>query len=533
MPSLLASPFALVALSVAAAAAIVLGIDRFTRRRQLTLLAAQDDSLVFLFSDGVLVDATAPARRLVDRSSKGNDDLGRLIATLSRRFPGLADAVAADTGPAPVLVAGETAGESATVDRWGDVLRITLHCGDATDPVDRLRLRALEDETAVLRAIAEDSPQLIWKQDANGAVIWANTAYLGMADRLANTPQGVTGFWPARPLFADLRCPDTDGQAETQRVALNLPEPEPTRWFAVTTVRRAGQIIGFAVDATGIVAAETARRDFVQTLTKTFASLRAGLAVFDRQRRLALFNPALIDLTGLKGDFLSARPTVHAVLDRLRDMHMLPEPKDYVSWREQVAALEAAAVSGTYCENWVLPGGQTYRVTGRPHPDGAIAFLFEDISDEVSLARHFRSGQEAAQAVLDSLDQAIAVFSVAGTLTLSNRAYDQLWGSAAAGLGDCTLADEMQVWRGRCAATPAWDRIARFFTPGTDRTGGSERLHLADGRVIEARFEPLPAGATLAEFREPARTEPLTVVPGGSGAGPEDPTAGDLRDTGT
>lgn len=530
MLTILASPVALAALSVLSAAAIVLGIDRLSRRRRTTLLAAPDDGLVFLFSGGALVDATAAARRLFDRAAKGPDDLVRLISLMSRRFPGLADAVAsAGEGP-PLVVSGTEGDESALVERWNDVLRITLQTGGTTDPAERLQLRALEDETAVLRAIAEDSPQPIWKEDANGAVIWANTAYLQLADRLAPVAQGTAGTWPAHPVFADLRRPGDGGRAESQRVALRLPDPEGTLWFAVTTVRRAGQIVGFAVDVTGIVAAETARKDFVQTLTKTFASLRAGLAVFDRQRRLALFNPALIDLTGLKGDFLTGRPTVQAVLDRLRDMQMLPEPKNYVSWREQVAALEAAAESGTYCENWVLPGGQTYRVTGRPHPDGAIAFLFEDISDEVSLARHFRSGQETAQAVLDSMTQAIAVFSVAGTLTLSNRAYDRLWGAEAPGLGDSTLAEGMRLWRGRCAATPVWDRIAGFFAPGTDRSGGVERLQLTDGRVIEARFEPLPGGATLAEFREPARGEPLTLIPGDPTG---EPAAADLRETGT
>ena len=62
---------------------------------------------------------------------------------------------------------------------------------------------------------------------------------------------------------------------------------------------------------------------------------------------------------------------------------MMPEPKDYRSWRQQMSDLEAAAQNGTYEETWALPTGQTYRVTGRPHPDGAVALLFEDISAEV------------------------------------------------------------------------------------------------------------------------------------------------------
>ena len=59
------------------------------------------------------------------------------------------------------------------------------------------------------------------------------------------------------------------------------------------------------------------------------------------------------------------------------------------------------ASDGHYAEAWTLPNGLTYRVTGRPHPDGAIAFLIEDITDEISFSRRTKSQLEIRQAVLD------------------------------------------------------------------------------------------------------------------------------------
>lgn len=65
--------------------------------------------------------------------------------------------------------------------------------------------------------------------------------------------------------------------------------------------------------------AEATLQSFLQTLTRDFfAQLPIGLAVFDKDRRLQLFNPALADLTGLAVDFLSRRPTLLAVLDALQ-----------------------------------------------------------------------------------------------------------------------------------------------------------------------------------------------------------------------
>ena len=104
--------------------------------------------------------------------------------------------------------------------------------------------------------------------------------------------------------------------------------------------------LNFALPADAEVRAEHSLRQFIQTLTKTFADLPIGLAIFDRERQLALFNPALVDLTSLGAEFLSARPTLFSFLDRLREARMIPEPKNYNTWRQQMAELEQAAASG-------------------------------------------------------------------------------------------------------------------------------------------------------------------------------------------
>ena len=57
----------------------------------------------------------------------------------------------------------------------------------------------------------------------------------------------------------------------------------------------------------------------------------------------------------------------------------------------------AAATDGRYQETWSLENGQTYSIRGRPHPDGATAFLIEDITAEVTLTRNFRAELEQSQ----------------------------------------------------------------------------------------------------------------------------------------
>ena len=172
--------------------------------------------------------------------------------------------------------------------------------------------------------------------------------------------------------------------------------------------------------------AEQSQREFLQTLTKTLADLPAGLAIFDRERQLQLFNPALLDLTGLAAGFPATRLSLYSVLDQLRELRMIPEPRDYRSWRRQISTLETAAAAGHHVETWSLPGGRTYRVTGRPHPGGAIAFLFEDITSEITLTRKFRAELTLGAQVMDALDQALIVFNAVGQVVLTNKAYENM-----------------------------------------------------------------------------------------------------------
>ena len=67
----------------------------------------------------------------------------------------------------------------------------------------------------------------------------------------------------------------------------------------------------------------------IQTLSATFAQLMVGIAVFDKNNELSLFNPALSQHLGLRPEWLLQQPNLLSFMDRLRDTQVLPEPKDY------------------------------------------------------------------------------------------------------------------------------------------------------------------------------------------------------------
>ncbi|WP_297971535.1 PAS-domain containing protein, partial [uncultured Amaricoccus sp.] len=244
---------------------------------------------------------------------------------------------------------------------------------------------------------------MAWNRAPDGQVVWANAGYRERFDR----PAGDLPDHRIANAFAQVveEVPLTPrGPGSRRRVAVAGRDEGEPHWYELSeTPGAGGETLGFALDADDLVAAEASLRRFVETLTETFAHLPIGLAVFDKNRRLGLFNPALTDLVKIDAVWLAGRPSLRDFLERLRETRQMPEQKDFASWRRKLSELEEGARDGTYEENWQLPSGKIFRVTGRPHPQGALAFLFEDISSAIILERKYRSELELSQATLDRM----------------------------------------------------------------------------------------------------------------------------------
>lgn len=474
-----------------------------------SIFAGPGPATAFLFDGDRLIEAT-PAARAILPEGEDASALSRLVVQLGPQFPDLPRELehlsrrgrvlltsAPDVQP-PLILKGE---------HLNGLTRLSLVGPQDSGPADAgdaAILAAFQHEVATQRAVLSRAPVLMWKEDGTGQVVWANHAYLIRAAELL--PDGQDLSWPLPRLFS---ASEPAGR-RASRVKLQMRSgPE---WFDLTRMPLGDEVLTYALSANAAVEAETALREFMQTLTKTFADLPIGLAIFDRSRVLQLFNPALADLTSLAPDFLVSRPTLSAVLDAMRAKAMIPEPKDYRSWRKQLMKVEEEASSGLFEETWSLPGGQTYRVIGRPHPNGALAFMFEDISTEMTRSRRYRADLELGQSVIDAVDEAVAVFSQGGQLVMSNLAYGQLWNhDPAVLLSDAGIGSLCNWWRQHSAPSLIWDDAVDFVTSLTDRTPWEGEVRLLDGRLLSCKFRPLTGGATLITFRTPGADPSLAV----------------------
>lgn len=440
---------------------------------------------MLLFQSGILVDANPAGLAWLNHEPSNGSDWSATAAILQERFPNFPkEQGTRDIRSTECFAALNPQDPSfAILDQWDDLARI------------RIQTRTSESQTSTpgfAEVAMTNTPCPIWQTDAFGKLLWANTAYLTLAKTVLPTED-----MSSLPHLFEVPM-DSDAP---RRTAIRNPNTDVIHWFDISSVETDGSFIHYAFDADTIVNAEIAQRKFVQTLTKTFAQLPTGLAIFDRNRQLSLFNPALIDLTSLPADFLSSRPNMQTFFDRLRENRMMPEPKNYSSWRERIAELVVAAADDRYCETWSLPSGLTYKVNGRPHPDGAIALLFEDISAEISLTRRFRADIELGQSIIDALPDAIAVMSPNGTISNSNLSYRTLWSTDPdTTLANYTIGDALSQWRRASTDTGFWTKVQDHIETLDPEKPFSGRFEMTSGQSFSFRLSPLNAGFKVISF---------------------------------
>ncbi|WP_210878396.1 PAS-domain containing protein [Roseovarius autotrophicus] len=428
----------------------------------------------FLFRDGALVDTDVAEFTLPEPQDADESDWLRFRRWLAPRFD------------LPETVEnGKTLQDGAArlaLVLQGATLRVTLSDPETCAVARHDLLHRLSEATQQGAALMA-APLPMWLRDPSGRIRCEN--------RAASTLSA--------PDRAELLAATVPG-----RIALE----SPSRWYDMTIETQNHGQIHYARDVTASVLAEQAQRDFIRTLGKTFADLPTGLAIFDRNRSLAMFNPALVDLTGLDPVFLSARPGILDFFDTLRDRQVMPEPRNYANWRTQIDAMIRAADDGQYQDVWSLVNGRTYRVTGRPHPNGAVAFLFADISDEVAVTRDQRIALDLRQAALDRVEEAVAVLARDGALLFCNRRFALLTRLAPEARTGLALPDLLAICRTRFPRATLWQSVEDRIRAGAV-SAFAESAMLDHGTRLAVRLMPLGQGRALLSLHHvPAHVQP-------------------------
>ena len=245
-----------------------------------------------------------------------------------------------------------------------------------------------------MEALVADAPIIVWHRTDDGTVNWS-------AGEI-RAPGGAVSADQAVDLIVARtrlnRQPIIAGTPQKSRIEIVLNDgAETVSLHVIEIVKPDGERVGLATDAGTAASAERTLTRFVQTMTETFAHLTVGLAIFDRNQTLALFNPALVQMWQAEPAWLARRPSLRDIIDELRATRRLPELQDFHNWRSRLISLFENTEAADYEELWHLADGSNIRVLARPHPHGSRR----------STRRHVEGAQSAAPGVVAASQHAV------------------------------------------------------------------------------------------------------------------------------
>ena len=156
-----------------------------------------------------------------------------------------------------------------------------------------LRYNALSDETEMLRGFAANAPWPIWAKGENGALTYANPAYVR-----ATEANNVTDAQERKLELLDSadRTAMERGLKDTANFNARLPIviSGERRIYDVRAVNVGRGSVGVAIDASEADALSSALVRMAEAHRRTLDQLSSGVAVFDGQRRLALDRKSVV-----------------------------------------------------------------------------------------------------------------------------------------------------------------------------------------------------------------------------------------------
>lgn len=353
------------------------------------------------------------------------------------------------------------------------------------------------DFQAVLNAL----PVPVWLRDRALALVWGNESFLAAtgAPDLETVQRNQNSIDKTeRDLASAAKA--HDGPMEAKRYAAIHGQ---RRALLITEIPVGGGVVGTASDVTDVAAGEAKLQQHIDAHTDTLDKLATAVAIFGPDQKLQFFNRAFVKLWDLPEKWLDKRPKDSDLLDRLRDERKLPEQRDYHGWKRERLELYRTARDYPSEDLWHVPSGKTLRVVAQPHPFGGLTFLYEDVTEKLSLESNYKTLIQVQSATLNTLQEGVAVFGPDGRLKLYNAAFSQQWL-----LTPKDLADEPHI---RTIATlctdkygeaPVWERVIQAIVSGSNPGRRLEEIERDDRTILAPSLSALPDGATLVTFTD-------------------------------
>jgi len=448
------------------------------------LLASGRDALVVWGRDDSAPLSYAGGEGVLDACLAGGEAkaLSAALDALSENGAGFTLAVH-DKNARPFTVRGRAVGGMAAV--WME----PVQAGAATRPTH-------------FREILDLLPLPVWVRDARLSLVWGNRAYLS-----ATTTPTLEALRVNQPTLEKSER-DLAGSARTQKAVL-----EARRFAIVGGHRRALAltespvdglgVVGSAIDVTDVSAAQSELQQHIDAHADTLDKLATAVAIFGRDQKLTFYNRAFSRLWELSENWLDTHPADGEILDRLREGRRLPEQRDYQTWKRERLAVYDNPLEHSSEELWHVPSGKTLRVVAQPHPFGGLTYLYEDVTEKLTLESNYNTLIKVQSATLDTLQEGVAVFGPDGKMKLHNAAFVKIWKLSPRDVaGEPHVRTIASACADKFGDEAMWERLIQSIVSGAPTRRDWGEIERNDRTILSLALSPLPDGATLVTFAD-------------------------------
>lgn len=354
---------------------------------------------------------------------------------------------------------------------------------------------------AALVGLIEAAPMPMWFRGTDSKLRLVNSAYV----------DAVAGKDAESVVAAQSELIEAvDGLTAAQIAEQAIKQKQPIERIVQATIggeRRALRVsdlplgdegvAGYAVDIQEMEEQARAHRAYAEAQRGMMDRLSVGVAQFDAERKLTFANQPFRRIFGMKLGASADGMLFERLLSDARDAGKTPQVRDFPTWRSE--RVDWFTGGETREEAWPLSDGTHLRLVAQPMPDGGMALIAEDRTEQLALSATRDTLLRTRTAMLDSLFEALAVIAPDGHLQLWNRSFADTWGVEQETLDQHPLVDVLlEEIAGNLAKPKRVKLLGEVIRAATlDRKEQAGRVALADGRTLEFAGIPLPDGNGL------------------------------------
>lgn len=368
------------------------------------------------------------------------------------------------------------------------------------------RLQNACEERDRLQLMLDSVPVAVWYRDENIRITLCNSVYAGLAE---TTPQEVIQKgqeWIKQerqnsPYNLAIKA-KTTRLAQSQQIHIVVAGLRRLVEITELPLEEQNSSVGFAVDMTEIEETRAELAKHIAAYQEILQMLSTPVAVYRPDTTLQFFNQAYQKLFGFDEAWLYNKPTLGEILEDLRERRKLPEQQNFPAYKKECLAL----FNNLLQPQEIMmhqPDGLILRALIAPYPLGGLFYLFDNVTDKLTLEQSFNTLIAVQKETIDHLHEGIAVLGSDFRLRLANNSFEKLWNLQGVSnqYPEPHVSELLMQAKGFVRDNTDIERVKdQLFSLLNERLPFQSRLHCTDGRIIQFTYVPLPDGSHLLSF---------------------------------